>query len=154
MFACSVEGTDTQDWPASPPLQQLDACPRSDQRQGLVGLGAAGTSCWSLAVESDAQGGLSFDVACRANMPPAFVGSTYELVVPAAHCERSATGLTGDLPDGRQWHLQGGQRDGAVHCQIDAPLVVIQPVTIPHTWPATIRWKYRLVCTGSRSRAD
>ncbi len=153
-FARSVEGGDTQDWPHSPPLQQLDACPQRGQRQGLVGLGAAGTSHWSLAVESDVSGCLSFDVACRVRTPPIFLGSTYELVLPTGQHTHVVEGISFDGPEGWRWSLQGGDRDGPVRCQLEAQRLVIRPANCPDTWPATIRWKYRLQGTIDDGRVD
>jgi hypothetical protein len=86
----SVEGTDQQDWPPSPPLQDFSIEEQSgaDQvsRQVLLAVGMAGTSHWSASVIADpATRSIEFDVACRAKTTPSFLGSTYQFVGPAVY---------------------------------------------------------------------
>src|SRR5436853_5119442 len=47
----SVEGSDADDWPASPALQQLSIETLPDGRRVALLVGMAGTSHWSLSVE-------------------------------------------------------------------------------------------------------
>ncbi|MEM9644444.1 MAG: hypothetical protein AAF989_05585 [Planctomycetota bacterium] len=66
--AASLDGDSDQDWPPSPPLQQL-SLENLDGRDVILGVGAAGKSHFSLAVEPtpEAEGvsGLHFEWACR-----------------------------------------------------------------------------------------
>ncbi|MDP1561416.1 MAG: hypothetical protein Q8M16_08475 [Pirellulaceae bacterium] len=61
----SVEGNDQEDFPPSPPLQDMSV----EQRVGsqvALGVGMAGSAMWSLSVEAQAdEGGLLFDWACQ-----------------------------------------------------------------------------------------
>lgn len=61
----SLEGKPDEDWPSSPPLQQL-SCERHEGRPVLLLVGMAGKSHWSLSVDVEPQSGrATFDVACR-----------------------------------------------------------------------------------------
>ncbi len=76
----SVEGTASQPWPPSPPLQQLSRELINDA-YAILGVGAAGQSHWSISVEISQYGqrpALKFDVACR-SATPQWLGSTYQL---------------------------------------------------------------------------
>ncbi len=73
----SIEGDGHQEWPTSPPLQQLSI---EDLGNGPVGLlvGMAGRSHWSMSVEGE-DDSFVFDVACRVRGATSFLGSTYQL---------------------------------------------------------------------------
>jgi hypothetical protein len=146
----SLEGIDTQDWPPSPVLQQMDRCDLNDHRKALVGVGSCGTSHWSLAVECDAAGGFWFDVACRAKTPPAFLGSSYELATPQSHQECDPQGAIYHLGSGRQLTIHCSQPDSWVSQETEPQRLVIRPTTSPTSWPVTVRWKYRLQLTFIR----
>lgn len=98
----SVEGTSADDWPASPPIQELH--PHAlDSGDCWLAVGRAGTAHWSLSIdivssdivssdsalletvpnlgESQPSGlCLRFDVACRCSGKPGPLGSQYEIV--------------------------------------------------------------------------
>lgn len=77
----SLEGDADGPWPPSPPLQQLSR----EEINGcdvILGVGAAGRSHWSVSVELDPLaefGSITFDLACRCNDRPEFLGSSYRL---------------------------------------------------------------------------
>jgi len=77
----SLEGGTDDPWPLSPPIQQLSL----EEIQGsnvILGVGAAGRSHWSMSVELDREGDvgwIKFDLACRSNDQPRFLGSTYQI---------------------------------------------------------------------------
>lgn len=81
----SLEGTNSEDWPASPPWQQLDwhSLPGRGQAALLVGL--AGRSHWSASIEP-VKCGWVLDIACRVKSAPqgcrlaTRLGSSYRLV--------------------------------------------------------------------------
>ncbi|PQO42062.1 hypothetical protein [Blastopirellula marina] len=77
LFA-SIEGSrDDQDWPESPPLQELHIEERGDRAVALL-VGKAGHSHWSTAVEPTAEPGrLRFSVACRMQDYPVRICSRY-----------------------------------------------------------------------------
>jgi hypothetical protein len=145
-------GADDPRWPLSPPLQQLDVCTLGDGRQGLVGLGMAGSSHWSLAVVAEEQW-LWFDVACRVQQPPGFLQTAYRLdegceVVPnapsSAHSlmivrESAAAGglqLCVDAPS-TEWVVGPG-------CEH----IRLRPKHASDELPATIRWRYGFAATA------
>lgn len=64
--------------PLSPPLQQVHSHPHPDGHISLLGLGMAGSSHWSLAVDPlTDNAGLLFDVACRTKERLTGLGSHY-----------------------------------------------------------------------------
>jgi len=72
--------SDNDDWPASPPIQQL-SLESIHGAPTLLGVGQAGKSHWSISVESstlDSKPALKFDLACRCRAQPFWLGSTYE----------------------------------------------------------------------------
>lgn len=73
----SVEGTDAEDWPLSPPYQEL-MMQEIGGRQVALLVGMAGKSHWSLSVDIDSQrNSVRFDAACRIATTPRQLGSTY-----------------------------------------------------------------------------
>jgi hypothetical protein len=81
----SREGTDRQQFPPSPPMQQI-AIQEVQQRQVALLVGMAGRSHWSVSLESNgAERRLYFDVACRANpIEGMSLASTYEVLQPVS----------------------------------------------------------------------
>jgi hypothetical protein len=77
----SVEGSPSDDWPASPPLQSLHF-ERRDERQLALAVGMAGHSHWSASIELDPREQCAkFDIACRSRgaMAP-WLGSSYRVL--------------------------------------------------------------------------
>jgi hypothetical protein len=147
-------------WPLNPPLQQLDHCQLSGHRQGLVGLGMAGTSHWSLAVEVEGSR-LWFDVACRVQQAPGPLRSSYRWAD------------AGERPAGQSWRLRqpraavlffprddhagsplvgleltADERSTELCVDECAGLLQLRPKQPPATWPATICWRYRWSVTA------
>jgi len=118
----SVEGTPEASWPPSPPLQQLSKEALGDQTI-VFGVGAAGTSHWSLSVDverSEAGPAICFDWACRVKDPPQVVGSTYR-------GDRSILDVDA-----------GGSR------QVDPDNVSVRVEPSEPVAPGTVRWSYRV----------
>jgi hypothetical protein len=71
-----------EDWPASPPIQQL-SLESINNRPTLLGVGQAGKSHWSISVEAieraaaETDAAIRFDLACRTQATPDWLGSTY-----------------------------------------------------------------------------
>ncbi|HET6884549.1 MAG TPA: hypothetical protein VFI31_30625, partial [Pirellulales bacterium] len=81
----SVEGTADDDWPASPPLQDLHVEHRGANSRVALLIGRAGRSHWSLSVEADASRGmLLFDAACRTPATDDCLRSSYQLLANSA----------------------------------------------------------------------
>jgi len=74
----SLEGTPTDDFPPSPPLQNLHRETLPDGRAALLLVGAAGRSHWSASIEA-ASGApqLIFDIACRRGGEGGWLGCRY-----------------------------------------------------------------------------
>src|SRR5262245_61442427 len=72
----SLEGTPADDFPPSPPLQNLHRETLPGGRPALLLVGAAGRSHWSASVEAQ-DAGLSFDFACRHSGPASWLGCRY-----------------------------------------------------------------------------
>ncbi len=77
----SIEGTDVDTWPPSPPLQQLSIEElRPSVRVGLL-VGMAGKSHWSLSADPiDDRAAFTLDVACRSREATTHLGSKYQLL--------------------------------------------------------------------------
>lgn len=126
----SVEGTDSDDWPASPPLQQLSLETLSGDRRVALLVGMAGTSHWSLSVEPAADGiAFIFDVACRVKSTPERLGSMYR---------RCGTGSSTGAIEADMAYCQVRVKDSGIE---------IAPNSVSNSMPHTARWKYRVART-------
>lgn len=94
----SIEGDSTEDWPASPAIQE---CTIESRTTGDVALlvGMAGKSFWSISIHFEADS-LVFDVACRHQAPPAFLGSSYRVLAPGCLLRRADATESIELPTG------------------------------------------------------
>jgi len=78
----SVEGPEASGgdprWPASPVLVELSRL-QTPRGPALLGVGSAGRSHFSASIDADPHlpDRLRFEVACRVQEPPAWLGSTY-----------------------------------------------------------------------------
>ncbi|EAQ79977.1 hypothetical protein [Blastopirellula marina] len=80
----SLEGDDAEEWPDSPPIQQLSVEQRPAGAVAL-GVGQAGKSHWSVTVETfAADRRIEFHVACRMKAHPAQISSRYASLLDAA----------------------------------------------------------------------
>jgi len=143
-LAASVEGTDREAWPPSPPLQQLSVEMQEDVPVALL-VGMAGTSHWSLSVQAIAERReLFFDIACRVRETPLELGSRYRILVADA-----TDASEGEL----RWHV--GNRacvvrtisvSGATPARLQSggdEFFVSAPVPSGSP-PFTCRWQYSL----------
>lgn len=114
----SIEGDSNDEWPTSPPFQELSQETLPDGRTVLFLVGRAGTSHWSASVESALDPpSLLFDIACRHSQLPQQLGSAYQ-------------SLTSNLK---------------VEATIGQALqTVVTPTQITSRLPGTTRWQYRL----------
>lgn len=103
----SLEGGPLDDWPPSPPLQELHLEERGSIQPVALLVGMAGASHWSLGVECAPQGdALLLDVACRAARPPAWLGSRYQLGPRMASRRRGADSWIVASDDDRACRLE------------------------------------------------
>ena len=73
--AAKVFAGPSDDWPYSPPLQQL-SLEQINGAPAILGVGSAGRGHWSISVEPT-ESGLRFDVACRSKSSPLWLGNSY-----------------------------------------------------------------------------
>ena len=77
----SIEGSEEQPWPESPPMQQMvEECFTPGTRPVLLGVGMSGNGHWSTAIESQRDQQLKFDIACKNSKSSTFFGSTYRVL--------------------------------------------------------------------------
>ena len=136
----SVESDASHPWPPSPALQQLSLQGDGDQRIAFL-VGMAGTSHWSMSVEAaTAQRAIVFDVACRLNTAPEFLGSSYQASKHRLVNPRTVTGSC----DEHGWALVLDESlplaSQSLHQTADALQVACHP--LDSTPPYTARWKY------------
>jgi hypothetical protein len=147
VLGTSLEGAGDEDWPASPPLQELHFERRSADLSVALLVGMAGSSHWSLVVEAHAaRECLVFEAACRVHGTPGLLGSRYRLgagqVTGVPECE-SALRV---VDQGEAWRVSSetlgeAERsplafDEATRCLQLAPA----PATVNRA--LTFRWRY------------
>jgi len=138
----SVEGDDTQPFPPSPALQQLDVQPSGDELAVALLLGMAGKNHWSVGVEAyPLDRRIRFDVACR-NQPCSvgLLGSAYRKQVP---WEATATGLRYRSPGGflYSWSLQPLESVVSLVLEDPSPDSVVLRAALDRS-TSTQRWCY------------
>lgn len=117
----SVEGAADEDWPPSPPLQNVSFETLSDSRRVALLVGMAGGSHWSASVEPvPERRGLLFDVACRHRASAAWRGSVYQV--------HAGPGLAAEVGGDIQIEAVSGRLRLAPHG--------------PSAGPGTTRWSY------------
>lgn len=136
----TVEGV-SDDWPSSPPLQQIDRCILGNGQEGLVAVGLAGVGHWSAAFEADDRG-LTWDIACRTPKGAPFLGSTYRLTAPN-QWRHVGNRLQGNLSAGTaSLALELRVDKGILQWHPAAGMVVLRADGSQDSFPATVRWKY------------
>ena len=144
----SVEGSDQQDWPPSPPLQQLSIeQPRPGEHVALL-VGMAGKSHWSVSVEPLAgKAGFLFDVACRRSAPGR-LASTYRPLTPRPWLRVNGFAIQqqGCKLDVRA--LQIDQRPPLLRAD-EATFWFAPPTADEENGARTMRWKYCFELTTS-----
>lgn len=141
----SLEGRDTDDWPASPPLQHVTMEGRGDGRRVALLVGMAGTSHWSASIEPIGRApGFLFDVACRVKAPPVILSSTYRTMAPAPQKVNASQARIEDVCRLEAVPLQPVS-DNLPSCGIDVAdsNLVVQPHLVTIDPPATVRWRYQ-----------
>jgi hypothetical protein len=143
LLTCQL-GRRRDPWPDSPPLQQASTQQLADGSTVVLAMGMAGKGHWSASIEADPRSSsLVFDVACRTQLPPRWLGGTYlasspvrridERTVELEVGERRVSVRTEPAAD---WPAPVVKADGK-RVAIVAPLDAARP-------PATFRWKYRV----------
>jgi hypothetical protein len=125
-IAQSVEGTDDQSWPHSPPWQELITEQRGPDQQIIFTVGKAGTAHWSGSFSMQPAGGIRCEIACRTGRVPNFVGTTYRSVMK-------------DLPEQFQIRTTTETRLAREPREF-----TLKPYSIPLQFPATLVWNYTI----------
>jgi len=136
-------GRDQDPWPASPALQQLSLEELQPGRPSALLVGMAGQSHWSQCVEADpATTSLTFDVACRVQREPQWLGSRYRVHHDAARRPTPA----GRIALGGGVELTIEPAAGSTPARITSaggPLAIALDLRVLR-FPSTVRWKYRI----------
>jgi hypothetical protein len=138
-------GREFDPWPRSPALQQLSLDRLSDGRRIALLVGMAGTSHWSVSVEpQDAPLGFCFDVACRMQRTPQWLGSSYRAHQPIEVISATAVRLVA----GGVWCCvvsEASDRTCLSTFEVAGHQLAIAPRSRPSDLPGTARWKYRIL---------
>ena len=138
----ALEGDGQQDWPPSPPLQQLSIEDLGGEQPAGLAVGMAGKSHWSLSAEFK-QGELVFDVACRLRGLDATLGSSYQIAEKAALTSTSnATTISiGDDQLTISDNAPGGEPSTIIETSQDS--IRLRMEKLPQN-SETVRWRYRV----------
>lgn len=146
----SLEGTSHELWPPSPPLQ---SCSLQEIRIGEAAaflVGMAGKNHWSASIEAiPGKGEVVFDVACRVQQMPDWLGTTYsppEVRVEEQHSmalqSPLATLRMGDLFLFVRIEPIGNEAPSVMDLTSDGGLQIACSLGAPVLRPTTIRWRY------------
>lgn len=84
-FLESIEGSSSDAWPQSPPMQQMvEEHIGSSNQPVLFGVGLSGNGHWSMAIDSPSESVLKFDIACKISKSATRLGSNYRLLVDSS----------------------------------------------------------------------
>jgi hypothetical protein len=140
----SLEGTSDEDWPSSPPLQELHFERREPGIQLALLVGRAGVSHWSASIELDpAAATLTFDVACRVRSAPERLGSSYRLRNAAIDASKASGGGI-EMQGALQLRCVASADEGGCNIAIQGDALQIQATSLAPPWPKTSRWRYVL----------
>ncbi len=149
----SVEGTDADDWPESPPLQEVHVEQQEETGQVILAVGRSGRSHWSLSVHAEpasestapevVRAGLLFDVAVRLKSEPQQLGSLYRsMTAVSASSESSTLEL---MLSGRRYLIEAVAVDGRPASLEPTPTgLLIAASSLDDALPRTVRWQYRV----------
>jgi hypothetical protein len=142
----SVEGSASDDWPASPPWQSLHVESRPDQRQLALLVGMAGKNHWSASIELDpAKSQIHFDIACRvrgAERGP--LASRYRPLGSIGALDAKSATFSIAAAAGKTLRLTLDERFGAMRLESAAGCVNLIAAAQPAAPTETIRWGYTL----------
>jgi hypothetical protein len=141
----SVEGGDDDQWPPSPPLQQLTAEDRPDGRRVALLVGMAGRTHWSVSVEPHPSAAVVlFDAACRLQEEPSLLGSRYRCDVPLRLDEQTKTARLSVAGHDCRVLAEVPMSSDQALLLAEAERLAIRPANSDDPLPQTIRWRYRI----------
>jgi len=146
----SVEGAATDEWPSSPPLQNLSIEELTPGCRVALLVGMAGRNHWSASIEPVlGQAAIDFDIACRAANSVGPLGSAYALASSQPHVNE----LPGDpdtpaelavaVADNIRLRVQAL---AGFECRatLAEARVLVAPLVSSRPKSGTWRWKYRV----------
>jgi hypothetical protein len=138
----SIEGSNQDSAPPSPPIQQAVLDEIGTDQKAILGVGMSGKSHWSSSVHWDqAASQMVFDIACRCNENINWLGSSYEC------CEDSQVEMQ---PQGvllRKHNQTIATLVALDHCALsilDHRIQIIANLAGSEKLPRTIRWQYAI----------
>ena len=152
----SVEGTEADDWPECPPLQEVRVEQQEETGRVILAVGRAGRSHWSLSVHAETaldstesemtRASLLFDVAVRLRDEPQQLGSMYRSMTAAGPAdESSALEL---MLSGQRYLIEAVADDGpAARLEPTPAGLLIAASSLDGALPRTVRWQYRVRAT-------
>lgn len=146
----SVEGTAEDDWPSSPPMQNLSLEELAPGRRVALLVGMAGRNHWSASIEPvPGQAALDFDIACRWASAVGSLGSAYALAAVPGHAAQSIgnPSASAELQVAVADNLRLEVKPCAgFECRatLAAARVLIVPPVTSRPKSGTARWKYRI----------
>ncbi|WP_417739857.1 hypothetical protein [Rosistilla oblonga] len=132
-------------WPANPPLQQA-SLETIDGRLAILGVGLAGTSHWSISMETlagDSQG-LRIDCACRCTSLPESLGSGYRWA-EGVDCQTDAFAGILFRADEACVQIAPDDQQTVATCSSDDRVCEIRPESLGEGNAHTIRWCYQIL---------
>ena len=129
-----VHDSGSDDWPASPPIQEL-SLEEIGGKNVLLGVGRAGKSHWSVSIETTESGSapaIHFDFACRCPAPPQWLGTTYNIDFSIGDDSSSDHSMNATC------------NEDATLKQVASNRTRIEPLHHPTKWPGTVRWRYTI----------
>ena len=137
LLLSSIEGTDVDDWPPSPPLQEIM---ESESKDGacLLGVGMAGKSHWSVAIEASRnEPKMTWDTACRVTQSVGSLSSSYRIEQEYRSLENAIRILCGKV----QIDIERTD-NGIMSLDAQQKTACVRPQIVAENTPATIRWRY------------
>lgn len=132
-------------WPNNTPLQQA-SLETIDGRLAILGVGLAGTSHWSLSIETltGDNVGLRIDCACRCSSIPERLGSRYHWE-PEVDCQTDAfAGILFRTADACV-QVAPDEEHTLITCSASERLCDIVPESLGDDQAKTIRWCYQFL---------
>ena len=138
----SIEGSNQDSAPPSPPIQQAVLDEIGADQKAILGVGMSGKSHWSSSVHWDqAASQMVFDIACRCNETINWLGSTYECCEDS-HVEMPLQGVLLRKHDQTVATLVA--LDNCVLSILDQRIQIIANLAGSEKLPRTIRWQYAI----------
>lgn len=140
----SIEGSEEEPWPASPPMQQMvEECFTPGANPVLLGVGLSGNGHWSTAINTQKIGQLKFDIACKNTKSSTWFGSQYRLMAPIQPSIR---------PNSIEFFIEAARMElstsiGRLDFSDAERRVRVSPNSEPHSIQ-THRWCYEICLTA------